>query len=191
MLALAGGSAGCDQGHHEAMVDCQREIVELREEKSQLQQKVMRLRAEADEKDSQIRKLQSLGNGRLERLFTVRRIALGNTSAVSTDNDEAHEAVKVYLLPTDSDGSTIKAAGEVTIRLYDLRRDEPLLREFTYTPEKLSDHWSGGFGVYHFSFVCPWGDTPPTGGEVTVHVRFQDLLTGRTFTAQKAVSVSL
>ncbi len=191
LLALVCGAVGCDQGHHEAMVAARREIVDLRETNNELQRERMQLRAEVRQQNQQIKELQSLGTGRLERLFTVRRIELGNTSAVSTDDDEAHDAVKVYLLPTDSHGSTIKAAGEVTIRLYDLQRDKPLLREFTFSPEKLAEHWSGGFGVYHFSFVCPWGDTTPTGGKVTVHVTFQDLLTGKAFTAQKVVNVSL
>ena len=146
------------------------------------------------DQQKQIRNLQALGQARrLERIFHVSRIELGRyTGGVDTDGLAGHDAVKVFLRPIDQDGSTLKAAGDVKIQIYDLALPEKhnLIGQYNWPVDKISKHWSGGFMTYHFSFVCPWKkSSPPKHEKLTVRVEFLDYLTGRTFTAQKLCQV--
>ncbi|MBL7133804.1 MAG: hypothetical protein ISS78_06880 [Phycisphaerae bacterium] len=173
--------------------------VEIKEEK--LLSQVRKLEREKDglqtviiDQQKQIRNLQALGQGkRLERLFHVSRIELGRyTGGVDTNGLVGHDAIKVFLRPIDQDGSTVKAAGDVKIQIYDLAlpADENLIGEYEWPVDKISKHWSGGFMTYYFSFVCPWKKASlPKHNELTVRVEFVDYLTGKTFTAQKACEV--
>ncbi len=138
--------------------------------------------------------LRGLGDKRLEKLFHVEQIELGRyTGGVDTDDQPGDDAIKVYLRPMDRDGSTIKAAGDVTIQLYDLAEppESNLIGEYKWSVDELSRQWSSGFMTYHFSFVCPWRADPPKHEEITVRVTFTDYLTGRTFSEQKACTITL
>jgi len=131
--------------------------------------------------------LRDLGEKRLDSLFHVTGIKLGRfTAAADIDGDGADDGIRVYLLPFDQDDHTLKAAGVVRIRLFDLAAEEGerLVGDFEYTVEQARRHWAGGFATYHYKFDCPW-KTPPSHGGITVRVEFTDYLTGKTFAAQK------
>ena len=145
------------------------------------------------EKDEQIRVLQALGPKRLDKLFHVRRIELSrHTSGVNLDGKPGHDAIRVYLAPVDQHGSTIKAAGSVTIQLYDLaaKPKENLLGEYRWTVDEASKKWSSFF-LQHYTFTCKWKAGPPRHDTVTVRVEFTDYLTGKPLTAQKVCTVQL
>ncbi|MFW6153767.1 MAG: hypothetical protein ACOC95_00960 [Planctomycetota bacterium] len=148
------------------------------------------LRETVDAQAQQIQTLREIGASRLDRLFHVRRIRLGRyTGGIDTDETPGHDAVKVYLEPIDQHGSVIKAAGDVTIELFDLPAGGVRLGTFTFGGETLADQWRSGPLNDHFSFVCPFGSTRPSGSEVTVRVTFTEYLTGKTFTTQTAAPV--
>ena len=145
------------------------------------------------DQQKQIRSLQALGEGkRLEKIYHVSKITLGRyTGGVDTDGVAGHDAIKVFLRPIDQDGSTLKAAGDVKIQIFDLALPkENLIGEYKWPVDKISKHWSGGFMTYYFSFVCPWKKTsPPKHKKLTVRVEFLDYLTGKTFMAQEVCEV--
>ncbi len=190
---LIAGSVGCDgKNMHEALTEANRQTLQREETIAELQQRVGELEKTLRHKNARIAKLQALGVERIEHLFTTDRITLGNTSGIDLDEKPGHDAARVYLKPTDSHGSTIKAAGDVTVQLFDLATDpkNTLIGEYTFPAEKLNDHWYGGFGVYHFRFDCPWpDDAPPAGEKITVRVEFFDHLTGKTFSQQAVVDI--
>jgi len=161
------------------------EARELGEQNAELTSELADCRQQADT-------LRGLGDKRLERLFHVERIEIGQyTGGVDTDGEPGDDAVKVFLSPLDRDGSVLKAAGDVTLRLHDLAEGEgTLVGERTWTVDELSAQWASGFLTYHFSFVCPF-TARPSHREITVHATFVDYLTGRTFTAQKACEIAL
>ncbi len=145
------------------------------------------LRETVDAQDEQIQTLAKLGEARLDRLFHVERIRLGRyTGGIDTDDVPGHDAVKVYLEPVDQHGSVIKAAGDVTIDLFDLPAGGTRLGTFTFAADSLADYWRSGPLTHHFSFVCPLEAARPSQSEVTVRVTFTEYLTGKTFTAQTA-----
>ena len=146
------------------------------------------------DQQKQIRSLLALGKAkRLEKIYHVSKIAIGRyTGGVDTDGVAGHDAIKVFLRPIDQDGSTLKAAGDVKIQIFDLALPEKknLIGEYKWPVDKISKQWSGGFMTYHFSFVCPWKKTsPPKHKKLTVRVEFLDYFTGKTFAAQKVCEV--
>ena len=170
------------------------QLTEAREALRKLQGDRDGLQAVVIDQQKQIRVLQRLGEGRMEKLFHVRRIALGRyTGGADLDGVEGDDGIKVYLRPIDQEGSVVKAAGEVRIGLFDLAADpqDNLIGEYEFTVEQVSKQWSGGFMAYHFSFECPWKLAPPAHDEITVRVQFTDYLTGKVFTAQKLCKVKL
>ena len=185
--ALAGG---CDAGSDTGYGRMQEQRDAALETSRRMRRRLEDVEAENEAMRRQVESLKRLGDDRMDALFTVTGIDLGRTDAVNTDGRPGHDAIKVYVMPTDRDGDTLKAAGDVTIQLFALAAADGrrLLGEYHFPPDKLADHWSSTF-FRHFSFVCPWKDSPPEHEEVTVRVVFVDVLTGKVFTAQKVVKV--
>jgi hypothetical protein len=191
-VALAACLAGCGVGpeqYHQVLDQrdqAKRQAAELTEANA-------RLRQESAEKDEQIATLQALGPQRIEKLFRVEGIRLGRfTAGVDLDGDGSDDGVKVYLQPTDAQGSTVKAAGDVMVQLYDLAESscKSLVGEYYWGVDQIGECWAGGFLSDHYSLVCPWQSDPPAHDEITVRVEFVDYLTGKTFTAQKLIQIA-
>jgi len=139
-----------------------------------------------------IQTLRGLGEKRLELLFHVTDIKLGRyTGGLDVDGEGGDDGVRVYLRPVDRDGHALKAAGDVSIRLFDLaaKPEESLLAEYEFPVEEAAKHWQAGFITYHYRFDCRWKSRPPKNPDVTVRASFTDYLTGKTFSAQKLCTV--
>lgn len=163
-----------------------------------------RLKRELAERDGAIASLQvqvdnllELGPGRLDHLFTVDRIELARlTGGADYDGKPGDDGITVYLRPLDAQGDAIKAAGEIRIQLLDVT-DQGRPRELglyvVNDPGQLRDSWYSGLLTDHYTIKCPWrpGGGPPSNREVTIRATFLDWLSGREFTAQKAVHVSV
>jgi len=165
-----------------------------REQVRQLQATNEGLQAMILDQRQQIKTLQALGDARLEKLYHVERIDLGQyTGGINTDDQAGDDAIKVYLQPIDQYGSVIKAAGEVTVQLFDLAMppQENLIGQYKWNVDEVAKLWSSGFLVYHYSFLCPWQHGVPKHDQITVRVEFVDYLTGKHFTAQKVCTIAL
>ena len=193
ILAASMLAGGCEGTHtYDQVVQ---ELADARAEARRLQQANEALQAVADERKQQIATLQRLGEKRLDRLYHVTGIELGRyTNGIDLDGEKpGDEAVKVYLRPIDQHGSTIKAAGEVTVELYDLAAEanSNLVGKYHWDVEETAKQWSSSFVAYHYSFLCRLKSGLPRHKDITVRVRFTDYLTGKTFTAQKLCQVRL
>ncbi len=190
-LLAAVAAAGC-QGIQQPD-DLRGQLQQQRQENARLREQVRQLREDLQGRDEHIRSLQALGEKRLDKLFHVTGIKLGRTSGVNLDGVPGDDAIRVYLRPVDRDGHPIKAAGAVTVQVYDLAVEpaNSLLTECRFSLEEMAKCWSSGFMTYHYRLECPWKTAPPARAEVTVRVVFTDYLTGREFTAQKVVKVAL
>jgi hypothetical protein len=193
---LAAWTAGCEptvpkakfDQLNQTWLDTLRDNRELTRSNQQLGETIGR-------QNQQIATLQHLGDKRLEKLYYVTDLELGRRSGgIDRDGQAGDDAVIVYLQPVDREGAVIKAAGDVTIQLYDLANPpaENLIGEYHWSVDELGQTWAGGFlGSSQFSLLCPWPDGPPAHGQITIRATFTDYLTGRTFTAQKTVTVHL
>lgn len=195
-VLLAALTGGCQPTVEKVKYDRlnQQWIDALRENRNLVRQSEQ-LQTTIGRQNEQISQLLALGPKRLEHLYHVTAVELGRRSGgVDKDQISGDDAVVVYLQPVDRHGHVIKAAGEVTIQLYDLANppEENLIGEYHWTVEELGKTWAGGFlGSSQFSLTCPWTSGPPDHELITIRVIFTDYLTGRTFTAQKTTKVQL
>jgi len=146
------------------------------------------------QRDEQILALQNLGDKRLGRLYTVRRITLGSgTGGANTDDKPGDDAVKVNVAPIDQHGSVLKAAGSVKVQVFDLAAPEGknLLAERDYDPNAAAKNWSSGLFSSYYGFTLPLPAAPPAHSELTVRAEFTEYLTGKTFTTQQVIKVAL
>ena len=145
------------------------------------------------QRDEQILALQKLGDKRLDRLYTVRRISLASgTGGASTDDKPGDDAVKVNVAPIDQYGSVLKAAGSVKVQVFDLAAPQAknLLAECNYDPNAAAKNWSSGLFGSYYSFTLPL-PAPPAHSELTVRAEFTEYLTGKTFTTQQVIKLAL
>jgi hypothetical protein len=163
------------------------EIEQLRTRNKELHKQLL-------QRDEQILALQNLGDKRLDRLYTVRRISLASgTGGASTDDKPGDDAVKVNVAPIDQYGSVLKAAGSVKVQVFDLAMPQAgnLLAECDYDPNAAAKNWSSGLFSSYYSFTLPLPAEPLAHSELTVRVEFTEYLTGKTFTAQQVIKVAL
>ena len=123
------------------------------------------------------------GPNRLDQLVTVDRIDLERLSGgYDDDRDSRPDGLVLYLKLFDKEGDVLKAAGKVSVRVMDLALDSEALRSL----------WFGRLMTSHYTIKLPWeklGGSPPSHNQLTVLVSFTDLLTGRSHSLQKVLTL--
>lgn len=182
---------GC-QGTSKANIELRKENVELREQ-------VAQLRRQREGDLATIRALEAgqavptLPAERLARLFTVHGIALGKlTGGIDLDADTpGDEALRVVVTPQDQSGQTLKAAGAVVIELFDLALEgEQRIGRWELSTDEAKQRWIGSALIDGYVLELRW-QQPPEHAELTVKVTFTDELTGRAFTTQKPIRITI
>jgi len=182
ILALL-STAGCF-GPNKANVD-------LRKKNQELSQKVETLTkqheadlaylATADQKQGAVPRLSA---DRLNELFTA------STVEVDKLSNWRDGLLKVYVVPIDAAGDTLKAAGAVTVEAYDLAKaDKPLLGKWEFPAADAGKNWYDSFVVRGYALNCPIA-SPLDASEITIRATFVDSLTQRTLTAQRVIKVA-
>lgn len=196
-VTLIGAAAcicgGCAQAPApNRLVECQNETLKLRRENDNLTQALMQANQEIDSQKRQIATLQKMSPETLKQLTRIGAVQLGRlTSAYRAKGSAYPEGIAVYIETYDASGHTIKAAGTVRIRLFDLQAEPPqLVGELVQGPEEVAKAWVGRFWTDHYSFRVPFAKTPKHR-HITVQAEFTELLTGKTFVAEKLVEVDL
>ena len=137
--------------------------------------------------------LQTLPSDRLDRLFTATDLKIGRLTGGARSNPEgsADDAIKIHVVPTDQSGDEVKLAGSFVIEAFDLNEpDSPLVGHWEFNTDEARRHWYGDALLYEYVLPCPL-KTAPRHESLTVHVRFTDELTQRTFEAQKIIKLKL
>ncbi len=168
---------------------------------SQLEERLAAQSRSLEEKDEQIRlqtrriqDLVALPKGkRLEALPQVDRIELATLSGgADEDRDGIDEKLILYLRPIDRDGDAIKAAGAVSVVLFDLHGapDAQKVGAVELGLDELRAVWYGRLSS-HYTIKVPWagGIKRAPHKTITALVTFMDYVTGRTFNIQKAFQV--
>lgn len=143
---------------------------------------------------AEIQRLRGMDDrARYDRLVRVDRIDLDRLSGMYDDNrDGVPDGIVLYVRLYDADNDVLKAAGSVRVSLYDLSLPDgqQSLARFDYSAEELKPLWFGRFMTSHYTLRLPFGPNcrKPSGQSVTAVVVFTDLLTGRSFEVQKALS---
>lgn len=167
--------------------------IELRKQNQELSATVNRLRADNEQLQADVRRLESqnemvstLPSERLEQLWTVADLGFGRLTG--TDRRAEGAPLKVYLRPLDRHGSTLKAAGAITVEAFDLDADEVRLGKWEFPLEQAKSLWTSGGLLNEYVLVCPWeGDPPAEGTDLLIKVTFVDALTQRRLQKTKEV----
>jgi len=193
--AALNGCRGMDVFRQDKKIkQLRKDLESARAETKAARQAVTEAGSELARRQKRIDTLVGLGPDRLKKLYYAKSIKLGQyTGGADLDGQAGDDGVKVFLRPIDSNGDTIKAAGTVTVQLYDLAQpaDKTLIGEYKWSVDEVAKAFSGGFMTYHFSFTCPWKSGPPKHAGITVRVEFIDYLTGKTLSTQKVCKVNL
>jgi hypothetical protein len=193
-LATAGLlAAGCQgpQGKP-AVAAAQDRITALETEASQLKQRVANEQATIEGQRQQILNLQQMGGHRAVRLAPLEGIRFASLSGGYDPTGSANDqGIMLYVQPYDADGDAVKAAGELTVRMFDLGNPAgpKLIHQYTWNVEQLRKIWNGKLWTSHFSAYCPWPKDYQPPRQVTVQAEFVDALTGKTFARQQAFTV--
>lgn len=172
--------------------------IELRKEVQGLNDKVGALTSERDAAVAQARASEAgravptLSVDRLQKLFTASGIRFGRVLVGNdTDPDRAgDEGLKVSLTPVDQFGDDFKSAGSFTIECFDLAADPARIGRWTIETDAARERWLSTPVIDAFVFELPW-QTVPTRAKLLVKATFVDELTGRTFDAQREVTVNV
>ena len=134
----------------------------------------------------------TLPPAQLATLYTTHSIELGRlTGGYDTDNKPGDEGLKIQLSPLDDEGQKLKAAGSITVDLFDLAlSNNQRIGHWELPPNITRQTWLGSAFQYNYLIKLPW-QTPPQHAELTLKVTFTDALTHRSFTEQKVITITL
>ncbi len=190
-LVLAVGIiAGCaDKG--DKIIAYENQITKLKRENEKLTRQLVEAQQRIITQEKQIENLRAFGRNQLKDMIKLERITLERlTGGYDKNNDGYTDGIVVYLQPIDTDGDVVKVAGGVKVQLFSLGDKPKLLGEIKLSPNELRKKWIGRLWTNHYTIRCPF-KVAPDSPEVTVRVEFTELLTGRSFVAQKRVKIKI
>jgi hypothetical protein len=163
--------------------------VELRKQNQELQERLTALERERAADRATIEALQqpaspgttrpALSYAQLQNLVTVAGLKINRLTG--PDPDDPKRGLKVYVVPTDTDGEAIKAAGSFVVEATDpTRSPEPLLGRWVFSTADARTLWYGRAMLHEYVLPAPWPQ-PVQAGEARIKVTFTDALTGRSF----------
>jgi len=167
------------------LVECQNQVLKLKDENSDLKKQLSEAQLTIENQTNQIARLQGLTTQQFSEMTRLKEVRIDRLTS------QYDGGINVYLQPIDRDGNIVKAAGSVRIKLCELQGDEPrLVGQITVKPEELKKEWIGRFWTNHYTIRVPFQKRPETQN-VTVHVEFMELLTGKVFVSEKMVEVRI
>ncbi len=189
---------GCDPSGPAVRQDAARltEIQRLQDENERLKVELAQKGDQLADLAGTIASLRGLeGERSIDKIVHVDRIDIDRLSGgYDSNRDGIDDGVAVYLVPFDQFGGVLRASGSATVTLLDLTdpAKPATVGELSLGVEEMEKSWYGAFLTSQYTLKIPWAaeSGKPPAGQITVVVSFNDLLTGRTFTAQRVVSVT-
>lgn len=167
------------------------QIDKLKEQNAQLQKQVEQVKDENEELKGQVQVLSGVPEQvKGENLYHLKKIKIGRyTNLYDKDKDGEKERLIVYIQPIDEDGDIIKAAGYVSVQLWNLskERDQALLCKGHVEPEELKKLWFSALMTHYRLEFNVTGKIDEFKDPLTVKVAFTDYLTGKVFKEQKVI----
>lgn len=184
------GATGCVPNE---LTVCRQENVALRETLQARDTELIARQERIDALTTRVDTLTRVGTVRAEKLIAPVRLQFAPlTGGHDYDEKPGDDGITVYLQPVDADGHVIKAAGTITVQLFDLAAPEgqQKLLEKHLDADAARQAWYGRLLTRHFTVPCPWADgRVPTHREITVRATFTDFLTGTPLTCQDVFTI--
>ena len=157
----------------------------------QLQNELQQAQLLIKQKDQQIVNLQKLPDNYIEHIISANKINLGRYTRVDdTNGDLKVDSLVVYLQIMDKSEDKVKIAGSCTIELWDLdaAEDRNLVKSWTFSPTEFETYWDGVLAS-EYRFILSADEYRPAKNNLTVKCRFNELISGKTWEAQKMLSL--
>lgn len=166
----------------------------LRQEKAALTGDVQQYQAEIAQLRAQIQALSVLPQDRKDNPYELTTIRIARISNFfDKDSNGTQEKLIVYVQPIDAEGDIVKAAGTVSVQLWNLNNPngEARLGQWKVEPAELRKLWFNSLTTgYRLTFDRPENLTV-LSEPLTVKVTFIDYLTGESFRAQQVIEPRL
>jgi hypothetical protein len=190
LLAMA-AAGGCIPDNRQTLNEAA-ERRALEDKVAALQRDVASRDAMIADQAARIRELQRIDPRTAAFIPHAERIEIEAMSGTYDDNrDGRPDGIVVYLRALDADGDVVKAGGTITVQGLDLQNppESQVVAECALDAEAVRKAWYGKFLTAHYTIKCPWKSGPPTHPDLTLRVRFIDLVTGRPLEAVRQVKV--
>jgi hypothetical protein len=183
--------AGCMKTGPGELASCKSQVSDLERENVALKEKLAATQRTIESQNARIEALATVPADRMTMLVAVERVELARlTGGYDDPRDGVDDGIVAYVQPMDRDGDVIKATGSIEVKVYDLTGTIPVVvGEATVPVEESLKSWYGKLWTQHFTVRVPFA-TKPASTDVTVRVRYVELLTGKAFVAQKACTVN-
>jgi hypothetical protein len=181
-------AAGCKPSNLRVAIAS--EVVELKQQNKQCEDKLKKSQAEAEQLKKQVATLSELKSGlKLESIYNLQSIKITRYTGLYENEAGKKERLVVYIQPIDDDGDVIKAAGSVDVQLWDLSRTEkPLLAQWHIEPTELKKMWVATVMSINYRLPFDVGDIlAGVKGDLTVKVTFTDYIFGKVFTVEHVI----
>lgn len=183
-------SGGCNRDIRQSFFD---DIKLLNEENSQLKNRIDELERENRQLNEQVDTLSTLELSDRKKVFPIvnNLKVSGRSGFVDSDNDEVKDRIAVYVLPYDKDNDVIKAAGNLSIQLWDLNEAEEnsKLYDMDISSQELAGHWANAFMKSYYKITLDINTSNMQAGkQYTLKVKFTDYVSGRVFDTQKVIT---
>jgi len=170
-------------------------VRDLEREKAQFAGQLEQCEVEIEQLKRQIEALSALPGENRENFYALQAVRITRyTSFYDKDEDGRKEKLIVYVQPIDRDGNVFKAAGIVSVQLWNLDKpsDQALLGQWQIQPAELHKLWFDAFLSTSYRLIFDAPVTPEALAEpLTVKITFTDYLTGQIFTDQHVIEPRL
>ncbi len=166
----------------------------LQQEKASLTGDVEQHRVQVEQLRAQIRDLSVLKDKQNNpyELTTLRIAKISNF--FDKDSDGVQEKLIVYVQPIDTEGDVVKAAGTVSVQLWNLNNPngQALLGQWKVEPAELRKLWFNSLATTSYRLTFDRPDAVGVFSEpLTLRVTFTDYLTGESFRVQQVIEPKL
>jgi len=189
LLLLGGCGIGTERKTPEQL-----QAERLQQEKASLTGDVEQHRVQVEQLRAQIRDLSVLKDKQNNpyELTTLRIAKISNF--FDKDSDGVQEKLIVYVQPIDTEGDVVKAAGTVSVQLWNLNNPngQALLGQWKVEPAELRKLWFNSLATTSYRLTFDRPDAVGVFSEpLTLRVTFTDYLTGESFRAQQVIEPKL
>jgi len=188
-------AAGCvDMVPAEKFQACQRDRQAAKEKIWLLETQVSAQQEAIRTLRSQIANLANVEGDPAQILIVPERIELASRSGGYDDDGKVgDDGIILYVQPIDRDQHVVKSPGTLTVRLLDPLDASGRIEfaRYDFDWEHARKLWYGRLMTQHFTVKCPWPRGHlPAHNEITAHVVFTELITGRSLTATGTYKVA-
>jgi hypothetical protein len=189
-LFLAGCGIGAERKSPEEL-----KAERLRQEKAALTGDVEQYQVEIKQLQAQIQALSALPQDQRANPYELTTVRIAKISNFfDKDSDGIQEKLVVYVQPVDAEGDVLKAAGTVSVQLWNLSNPNgsALLGQWQVEPPELRKLWFNAFATtaYRLTFDRP-AELTVFSEPLTIKVAFTDSLTGQVLRAQQVITPKL